>query len=163
MFPAAPAIAAPPPMKIDGPLAPGESIGHPSADHMKEAYLMRYNPLAPSQIRTQFAYFNRLLELCHKRHVPILVVNMPISEANVAIMPPQLYQYYLMETQRLCRENSVEFQDLNKAPLNEASNFLETVHLNPQGSTLFFNAWRKWLELLPWLKVYPAETRTTQQ
>ena len=137
------ARAAAPPMRIDGPLAPGESIGHPSADHMKEAYLMRYNPLAPSQIRTQFAYFNRLLELCHKRHVPILVVNMPISAANVAIMPPQLYQYYLMETQKLCRENSVEFQDLNKPPLNQASNFLESVHLNPHGSTIFFNALAK--------------------
>ncbi len=139
---AAPASAAPP-MRIDGPLAPGESVGHPSADHMKEAYLMRYNPLAPSQIRTQFAYLDRLLQMCHKRHVPILVVNMPISEANVAIMPPQLYEYYLMETQRLCRENSVEFQDLNKAPLNQPSNFLESVHLNPQGSTIFFNALAK--------------------
>lgn len=132
-------VSAAPPMKIDGPLAPGESVGHPTADHMKEAYLMRYNPLAPSQLRTQFAYLDRLLEMCHKRHVPILVVNMPISEANVAIMPPQLYQYYMLETQRLCRENSVEFEDLNKAPLNQPSNFLETVHLNPQGSTIFFN------------------------
>jgi hypothetical protein len=132
-----------PPMKIDGPLAPGESVGHPSADHMKEAYLMRYNPLAPSQLRTQFAYLDRLLTMCHKRHVPILVVNMPISEANVAIMPPQLYEYYMMETQSLCRKNSVEFQDLNKAPLNQPSNFLETVHLNPQGSTIFFNALAK--------------------
>ncbi|MBS1956105.1 MAG: hypothetical protein JST89_18115 [Cyanobacteria bacterium SZAS-4] len=135
-----PQSSAAPPMKIDGPLAPGESVGHPSADHMKEAYLMRYNPLAPSQLRTQFGYLDRLLAMCHKRHVPILVVNMPISEANVAIMPPQLYEYYMMETQRLCRKNSVEFEDLNKAPLNQPSNFLETVHLNPQGSTIFFNA-----------------------
>jgi len=132
-----------PAMQIDGPLAPGESVGHPSAEHMKEAYLNRYNPLAPSQIKTQFAYFDRLLKLCRSRHVPVLVVNMPISQDNVAIMPPQLYDYYMKESQRLCRENSVEFQDLNKAPLNDASNFLETVHLNPHGSTMFFDALAK--------------------
>jgi hypothetical protein len=134
---------APPPMKIDGPLAPGESVGHPSAEHMKEAYLNRYNPLAASQIRTQFAYFNKLLELCHRRHVPILVVNMPISAVNVSIMPPQLYQYYMTESQKLCRENAAEFKDLNKSPLNDDANFLETVHLNPHGSTLFFDALAK--------------------
>lgn len=139
---ASPVVNAPP-MKIDGPLAPGESVGHPSAEHMKEAYLNRYNPLAPSQIRTQFAYFNKLLALCHQRHVPILVVNMPISEENVAIMPPQLYQYYLTESQKLCQANAAEFQDLNKPPLNDASNFLETVHLNPRGSTKFFDALSK--------------------
>lgn len=138
-----PAACGAPPMQIDGPLAPGESVGHPSAEHMKEAYLNRYNPLAPSQIKTQFTYFDRLLKLCRSRHVPLLVVNMPISEANVAIMPPQLYDYYMKESQRLCRENSVEFQDLNKAPLNDAANFLETVHLNPHGSTMFFDALAK--------------------
>ena len=131
------------PMKIDGPLAPGEAVSHPTGDRMKEAYQIRYSPLAPHQIRTQLAYFNRLLELCNKRHVPILVVNMPISTDNVAIMPPKLYQYYLTETQKLCKQNSVEFQDLNKQPLNQSSNFLETVHLNPQGSTAFFDALAK--------------------
>jgi hypothetical protein len=132
-----------PSIKIDGPLAPGESVSHPSADHMKEAYLMRYNPIAPDQIKTQFRYFNHLLELCNRYHVPILIVNMPITDANLAIMPPQLYQYYITETKRLCKQNSVEFQDLNQRPLNQPSNFLETVHLNPQGSTAFFDALAK--------------------
>lgn len=133
---------APPPctMKIDGPLLPGESVDHPTADHMKEAYLMRYNPIAPSQIKTQFAYLERLLELCNKRHVPILVVNMPITPDNVAIMPPQLYDYYMMETQNLCRKHAADFRDMNTAPLNSPTNFLETVHLNPQGSTAFYDA-----------------------
>jgi hypothetical protein len=142
--PAVPSALPPSPaMKIDGPLAPGESVGHPDAEHMKEAYLNRYNPLAPSQIRTQFAYFSKLLELCHKRHVPVLVVNMPISAVNVSIMPPQLYQYYMTESQKLCQENAAEYRDFNKAPLNDDANFLETVHLNPHGSTLFFDALAK--------------------
>jgi hypothetical protein len=68
---------------------------------------------------------------------------MPISAVNVSIMPPQLYQYYMTESQKLCQENAAEYRDFNKAPLNDDANFLETVHLNPHGSTLFFDALAK--------------------
>lgn len=124
---------------IAGMIAPGQAVWHPDDEYMLQNYLSRYNPIAPVQIETQLGYFRRLIQLCKERKIPIMIANMPLGDINRKVMAPGFYEKYLVDTQKICREQNVPYVDLNVAPLASKENFLDTVHLNPTGSALMFS------------------------
>ncbi|HEY9678800.1 MAG TPA: hypothetical protein V6C76_12375 [Drouetiella sp.] len=123
---------------IGGMIAPGEAVWHPDDEYMLTNYLSRYNPVSRKQINTQLGYFDRLLKLCKEQKTPIMIVNMPLGETNRKVMAPGFYEQYMLDTQKICAANNVPYVDLNSSPLNEKPNFLDTVHLNPNGSAKMF-------------------------
>ncbi|CAN5262521.1 hypothetical protein BH10CYA1_BH10CYA1_35960 [soil metagenome] len=131
---------------IAGMIAPGQAVWHPDDEYMLQNYLTRYNPIAPVQIETQLGYFQRLMQLCKERKIPLMVANMPLGEINRKVMAPGFYEKYLADTQKICREQSVPYVDLNVAPLASKENFLDTVHLNPTGSALLFSMMSKQID-----------------
>jgi len=129
-------------------LLPGEAIGTPlvvpqiALDHesvaaTQDEYKRRYNPLKPAKYQTQFSYFERLLSYCQENKATLLVVNMPLSRDNVALMPQGSYKTYLTSTSQLCEKYGVEFVDLNNATWNQQTNFVDAVHLEPAVSKSF--------------------------
>jgi len=124
---------------IAGMIGPGQAVWHPDDEYMLQNYLQRYNPIAPVQIETQLGYFERLIQLCKARKIPIMIANMPLGEINRKVMAPGFYEKYLADTRRICAEQNVPYVDLNVAPLASKENFLDTVHLNPTGSALLFS------------------------
>lgn len=131
---------------IAGMIAPGQAVWHPDDEYMLQNYLTRYNPIAPVQIETQLGYFQRLIQLCKERKIPIMVANMPLGEINRKVMAPGFYEKYMADTQKICREQNVPYVDLNVAPLASKENFLDTVHLNPTGSALLFSMMSKQID-----------------
>jgi len=131
---------------IAGMIAPGQAVWHPDDEYMLQNYLSRYNPIQPVQIETQLGYFERLIHLCKERKIPLMVANMPLGEINRKVMAPGFYEKYLVDTQKICREQHVPYVDLNVAPLTSKENFLDTVHLNPTGSALLFSMMAKQID-----------------
>lgn len=131
---------------IAGMIAPGQAVWHPDDEYMLQNYLARYNPIAPSQIETQLGYFQRLIQLCKERKIPIMIANMPLGDINRKVMAPGFYEKFLVDTQKICREQNVPYIDLNVAPLASKENFLDTVHLNPTGSALLFSMMSKQID-----------------
>jgi len=129
-------------------LLAGEAIGTPSVvpgaalDHndwlkTEAEYRRRYIPLNQQKTEAQFAYLDKLIQYCQSERVNLMVVNMPLSEDNLKLLPPQSYSNYLANAKKLCRLAGVEFVDLNCAPWTANSNFVDSVHLAPERSKAF--------------------------
>lgn len=129
-------------------LLPGEAIGTPmvvpnnAVDHADwqtttEEYKRRYNPVKENKAKAQFDYFEKLLALCQERKVNLMVVNMPLSQDNITVLPKGFYQQYLARAEQLCNQYGVEFVDLNQGQWTNNSNFVDSVHLKPESSKAF--------------------------
>ncbi|WP_185974036.1 hypothetical protein, partial [Brevibacillus sp. LEMMJ03] len=61
--------------------------------------------------------------------------------ANMAVMPPGMYDKYLTLTKKLAAENNCSFLDLNNDPnLFNISDFRDTAHMNGNGGRKFLDA-----------------------
>lgn len=116
---------------------PGVALDHLTPPQMLADYACRYNPVAQLQVAEQLSYFERFLQTCKQRGIAVLVINMPLSKANKAMIDRSLFQEYLSKTQQLCRKYEVDYQDLNCQPWDNADNFIDTVHLTPERSKPF--------------------------
>ncbi|MFA6209353.1 MAG: DUF1574 family protein [Candidatus Obscuribacterales bacterium] len=129
-------------------LLPGEAIGTPlvvpnsAVDHndwqaTAEEYRRRYTPVKMARAEAQFSYFEKLLQLCRERKVNLLVVNMPLSQDNMKVLPKSFYSQYLTRADQLCSQYGVEFVDLNQGAWTSNSNYVDSVHLKPEVSKTF--------------------------
>lgn len=127
---------------------PEEAIGTPKAypglplDHLSESatlseYIKRYNPPDFILFNKEFDYFKRLLNLCRKRRIVTVVVNMPLSRKNQALLTQGLYNQYLERIKVICQTQNVEFLDMNTSPWDKSVNFVDSVHLAPKSSNEF--------------------------
>jgi hypothetical protein len=129
-------------------LLPGEAVGTPlvvpgaAVDHSDWQttaieYRKRYLPVSEPRLNGQLAYFEELLRYTRERDIQLLVVNMPLSQDNMKIMPDRFYQSYLKRTAALCLKHGVEFSDLNNGKWRDNQNFVDSVHLKPSVSAAF--------------------------
>lgn len=116
---------------------PGVELDHLTPPQMLADYNCRYNPVSNRQVAEQLSYFERFLQTCNQRGIAVLVINMPLSEANKAMLDRSLLQVYLSKTQQLCKKYEVDYQDLNCRPWDNADNFIDTVHLTTKQSKPF--------------------------
>lgn len=129
-------------------LLPGEAVGTPlvvpgaAVDHSDwqttaAEYRKRYLPASESRLNAQIGYFEQLLSHCKKHDIQLLVVNMPLSQDNMKILPSDFYAGYLARTTALCARYDVEYKDLNQGAMHDNSNFVDSVHLKPSVSSAF--------------------------
>lgn len=119
------------------PAVPGYAVEHTPEKQVTYEYIRRYNPLAPKFVDAEFGYLNKLFQLCDERGVPMLVVNMPLSAFNKKLMAKGYYDEYLSRMKNTCAKANAEFIDLNTSQWDEASNFVDSVHLKPEVSQKF--------------------------
>jgi hypothetical protein len=119
---------------------PGVALEHMSPVQTLEQYKLRYNPPRASMIDSQSVYMRKLMALAKANNIPLLIVNMPLSQENQAVMPPGFYSNYLNNIRGLCSANEIDFVDLNKKPWIDSDNFVDTVHLKPEISRQFIEA-----------------------
>lgn|GEM_PF-581349 len=116
---------------------PDLAIDHNDWKKTNFEYIRRYNPIDQNKSQTQFAYFERFLQLAAARHISVLVVNMPISTANRGLIPPGFYDKYLATTRDMCKKYGADYSDFNVEPWCKDENFVDSVHLKPQLSKAF--------------------------
>jgi hypothetical protein len=106
-------------------------------DNSKE-YRARYNPFKEKLFDLQTKYLDKFLLLAHMLRVQVLLVNMPLTPGNMALIPAGKYQLYLKTVQELATRGEARFVDFNDGKLFTHEYFNDPVHLNGYGSQRFF-------------------------
>jgi hypothetical protein len=101
-------------------------------------YRQRYTPFRPRVLATQLNYLERFLKLTKDSGIKVLLVNMPITQANIKLLPAGVYDNYLNQVKHAATTGSASFLDLNTQGVFPASEFADTVHLNGLGGMHFF-------------------------
>ncbi len=98
-----------------------------------DEYHMRYQKFNQFQFAKQEQFLKDTLVTCNKRGIQVLLVNMPLTQANLDLMPPGLYDKYLHSVKAIASENSVPLLDLSADKFDKRC-FYDTVHLNEIGA-----------------------------
>jgi hypothetical protein len=104
-----------------------------------EEYARRYKRFNAKQFDKQKECFRALTALCAERQIKLCVVAMPLTDDNIKLMPPGLYQQYISFVKDATKEAAVPFLDLQSARAYDESNFYDTVHLNSKGGEKFLS------------------------
>lgn len=104
-----------------------------------EEYAKRYKHFNAKQFDKQKECFRALTALCAERKIKLCVVAMPLTDDNLKLMPPGLYQRYISFVKEATKEAAVPFLDLQSAKAYDESNFYDTVHLNSKGGEKFLS------------------------
>lgn len=123
---------------------PNEVVVHPPSasravytDNLPE-YRYRYSSFKEKQFKEQVSYLEKLLALGQDHGIKIILVNMPLTTDNVALMPPGLYSRYMGTLNEMCTKYSAQLLDLNVPADFPKDNFEDSVHLNSKGGARFF-------------------------
>ncbi len=105
-------------------------------DNLPE-YKQRYSLFKPKVYQTQIAYFERFLKYCRDTGINVVLVNMPITAENMAILPDGIYRRYSLDVARLAQQYDVKLVDFNKPGIFPHSQFADSVHVNGLGAERF--------------------------
>lgn len=100
-------------------------------------YTMRYFSLDRKRFGRQSRAFKNLLKLAKERGIKILVINMPLSPDNLALLPIGFHQAYLTAIRESCAEQSADFLDLQTDRSFTRACFEDVAHLNANGGHVF--------------------------
>jgi len=106
-------------------------------DNSKE-YTSRYNPFKEKLFDLQAKYLDQFLILSHLLGIKVVLVNMPLTADNMALIPAGKYQLYLKTVQELVTRSQATFVDFNDGKQFTHEFFNDPVHLNGYGSQRFF-------------------------
>jgi lysophospholipase L1-like esterase len=76
-----------------------------------------------------------LIAYATKRHITVVLVNMPITNQSVDRMPPGSYQTYKLALLKLAVNTGAKAFDFSS--IRSTSYFLDDIHLNHAGVELF--------------------------
>jgi hypothetical protein len=101
-------------------------------------YKSRYNPFKEKLFDTQLSYLEKFLTLANQLGIKVVLVNMPLTAGNMALIPEGRYQTYLSSVQNLAKKSQATIVDFNDGKLFTRQFFNDPVHLNGYGSQRFF-------------------------
>lgn len=111
--------------------------GHPAPDRLMAdlaVYDVRYNPPNIKQFEKEIDHLQKFIKLCHRQKIKLFVVNMPITEQNMTLLPGDLYARYIREVSSLAaRTPGTVFLDLNDGKTCNITDFTDSVHCNAVG------------------------------
>lgn len=100
-------------------------------------YRARYTNISQAGLGTQLAFAKPLIDLCKARSIKLVLVNMPLSEANRKLLPAQFYSQFNSRITELTKSNDIPLVDLSSSAEFTDSDFDDTVHLNAGGGAKF--------------------------
>jgi hypothetical protein len=113
-----------------------------------EEYTKRYQPFSSARFAKQLECLKGLLETAQKEQLPIVLINMPVTDANRNLItsPDANWQAPIKQ---LAMQYDADCGDFDAAPLNSnltTTDFSDSVHLNQSGQTKFIEAFTPWLK-----------------
>jgi len=96
-------------------------------------YRKRFGSGNEKQFECQVAFLHRFLADAQAENIRVLVVNMPLTQANIKLMPTGYYEKYLAVTASACTEYGANWLDLNRRGGFPADDFRDTAHMNSAG------------------------------
>lgn len=74
-----------------------------------------------------------MLQVCSERHIKVVLVNMPLSAKNRALMPPEFYSRFRSSLGAIAARPGVKFVDLGDSSDFTDVDFWDTAHLDQFG------------------------------
>ena len=102
-------------------------------------YRQRYSHPDIQTYKTQMFFLRKIAEFCKKERIEFVVVNMPISLENIALLKPGGYIGYLQGLREFGIRNNISVYDLNDFSKFSRKDFHDTVHLNAFGGQKFLD------------------------
>lgn len=97
-------------------------------------YNMRYNPPDFERFDFELSGLKTLLETCRKAKIKILVVDMPRTNANEALLDKQILMRYRNDIPRLVKSfEEASYLNLNDGRTCNIEDFIDSVHCNSSG------------------------------
>jgi len=101
-------------------------------------YKGRYLPVNEKKWPVELDNLKQLIAYCAEKKVPLIVVNMPLTERNLAVLPDDFKTLYEKSVREICnqaeRENDCfAYVDLRNDKRFELSDFRDTVHMRSTG------------------------------
>jgi hypothetical protein len=123
---------------------PGDFVLHtgqiyPYEDNSVE-YKKRFSHPSRKLFSTEVEFLKRLLAQAKSHNVKVLLVNMPLTAANMSLMPPGFYAEYLSTAKAQASLNDCPFLDLNDGKTFTVSDFRDTAHMNSSGGKKLLDA-----------------------
>lgn len=103
-----------------------------------DEYHMRYQKFNQIQFKKQQLFLQDLVATCKKNNIGLLLVNMPLTQTNLSLMPDGLYAKYLSMLRDVSDKNNISLLDLTGKKYGDDC-FYDTVHLNEVGAEPFLS------------------------
>ena len=111
---------------------------HEPKDTQRE-YEQRYRPFRPELFKQQLSYYEKILRQAQHNNSHLLIVNMPLTAANVRLLPEGVYELYLRQVQTLAEKYHAQFLDFNDGKSFLDKDFSDQIHLNGPGAIKLMN------------------------
>ncbi len=118
-------------------IGPHGLVNEPYLDNTSE-YLQRYAHINYKTYMYQLSHLENLMKLAQERGIQLVLVNMPLTESNVKLLPQGFYDQYKHKLADMATANGASYIDMNKPDSFEIKHFHDSVHLNGLGGVEFF-------------------------
>jgi hypothetical protein len=103
-----------------------------------ELYRKRYSHLDMALYKQHMDNFKKMIKLCKDNDLPLVVVNMPLTNENKQLLDAKVAQDYAQRIASLTKEYKVPYVDMDTAGTYQLNDFYDSVHLNEFGGKKFF-------------------------
>lgn len=102
-------------------------------------YTTSYMPIDMKRFTAERKFLFKTLDFCRKNNILPIVVNMPRTARNEALLPDWFQAQYMDALTSAAKQYDCPFFDLNKDPNFAEADFRDSVHLNGDGGMKVFN------------------------
>lgn len=101
-------------------------------------YIGRYKNSSPPCYPIQISFFKEFLGMMRDQNVQVLVLGMPTLAQNRNLLSDQFWNSYRNQISSICRDYNASWLDISASPDFDASDFIDTVHVNSKGGDKIF-------------------------
>jgi hypothetical protein len=98
-----------------------------------DEYRGHYKDISVQALDAQMSFLQRLLATCSKRHIQVILLSMPLTAANQALLPEGVYRSFNEKLAAAANSSGHKFINLNGINF-DSSDFLDSAHLNAKGA-----------------------------
>ncbi len=101
-------------------------------------YINRYKNSSPPCYPIQISFFKEFLGLMREQNVKVLVLGMPTLAQNRNLLSADFWKSYRNQISSICREYNASWLDISDSADFNATDFIDTVHVNSKGGAKLF-------------------------
>lgn len=112
-----------------------------SWDDNTAEYKRRFRSSNDNTFNIQLSFLNKLCELANQKRIKVVIVNMPLTPKNHALMPLGSYDRYVTAIKQTARIYDCEYLDLDHSgKFDYARDYYDTAHMNSSGGRKLVDA-----------------------
>ncbi len=101
-------------------------------------YINRYKNSSPPCYPIQISFFKEFLGMMRDQNVKVLVIGMPTLPQNRNLLDGKFWVAYRSKISSICSDYKASWLDIGTSPDFDASDFIDTVHVNSKGGAKIF-------------------------